>query len=61
MENEHYELNIKDQDYPSEECKDLISMMLKADPRSRFKLTQILNHSWLKEEGEGAGPIEVFN
>ncbi|XP_026462635.1 ovarian-specific serine/threonine-protein kinase Lok-like [Ctenocephalides felis] len=33
----------------SAECKDLISKMLKVDPKTRYSSSEVLNHKWLQD------------
>jgi serine/threonine protein kinase len=42
--------------YPiSRECRDLISSMMKVDPRDRLTIEQVLNHPWLKTSWPSVG------
>ncbi|KAF8406644.1 hypothetical protein HHK36_008734 [Tetracentron sinense] len=57
----HGDLDFKSAPWPSisETAKDLITKMLTRDPRKRITAAQVLEHPWIKEDGEASDkPID---
>ncbi|MQL94772.1 hypothetical protein Taro_027419, partial [Colocasia esculenta] len=44
----------------SNSAKDLVKKMLRADPKERLTAIEVLNHSWMREDGEASdNPIDI--
>ncbi|KEH27423.1 calmodulin-domain kinase CDPK protein [Medicago truncatula] len=40
-------------------AKDLIKKMLRADPKERISAVEVLDHSWMKEDGASDKPLDI--
>ncbi|CAL5360144.1 unnamed protein product [Camellia sinensis] len=44
----------------SNSAKDLVKKMLRADPKERLSATEVLNHPWMREDGEASDkPLDI--
>ncbi|RAL51026.1 unnamed protein product [Cuscuta campestris] len=44
----------------SSSAKDLVKKMLRSDPRERFSASEVLNHPWMREDGDASDkPLDI--
>ncbi|KAL7188999.1 hypothetical protein ACSBR1_038796 [Camellia fascicularis] len=55
-------INFSSDPWPSisNSAKDLVKKMLRADPKERLSATEVLNHPWMREDGEASDkPLDI--